>query len=122
MLQVGCGTPGEGVGFFCPLVCVLAMNFGLNRFSAPTIQAMFWGLCVAYGLSFASIFLVFTGESIARVFFISASAFAGLSLYGYTTSPDLSAMGSFLIIVLFSLRFATGVNIVTCQYALQFAL
>src|SRR3546814_4122093 len=122
MLQVIFGTPLKWVVIFSPLVFVLAMNFGLNRFSATTIQAMFWGLCVAYGLSFASIFLVFTGESIARVFFISAGAFAGLSLYGYTTSRDLSAMGSFLIMGMFGLILATAVNMFLGSDALQFAI
>src|SRR3546814_6529231 len=98
------------------------MNFGLNRLSATTIQAMFWGVGVAYGLSFASIFLVFTGESIERVFFISAGAFAGLSLYGYTTSRDLSAMGSFLIMGMFGLILATVVNMFLGSDALQFAI
>lgn len=122
MLQLIFGTPLKWVVMFSPLVFVLAMNFGLNRFSATAIQAMFWGLCIAYGLSLATIFLVFTGESIARVFFISAGAFAGLSLYGYTTGRDLSAMGSFLIMGVFGLLLATVVNIFMQSDALQFAI
>jgi FtsH-binding integral membrane protein len=110
MLQLIFGTPLKWVVILSPLAFVLAMNFGLQRFSATAIQAMFWGLCVAYGLSFASIFLVFTGESIARVFFISAGAFAALSLYGYTTKRDLSPIGSFLIMGMFGLIIATVVN------------
>src|SRR3546814_14428615 len=94
MLQVIFGTPLKWVVIFSPLVFVLAMNFGLNRFSATTIQAMFWGLCVASVLSFASIFLVFTGECISRVFFISPVAFAGLTLHAPLTRPPLSAPGS----------------------------
>ncbi|MFN4089630.1 MAG: Bax inhibitor-1 family protein [Alphaproteobacteria bacterium] len=122
MLQVIFGTPLKWVVMFSPLVFVLAMNFGLNRFSATTIQAMFWGLCICYGLSFATIFLVFTGESIARVFFISAGAFAGLSLYGYTTGRDLSGMGSFLIMGVIGLLIATVVNIFMASPALHFAI
>lgn len=122
MLQAIFGTPLKWVVMFSPLVFVLAMNFGLNRFSATAIQAMFWGLCICYGLSFATIFLVFTGESIARVFFISAGAFAGLSLYGYTTGRDLSGMGSFLIMGVFGLLLATIVNIFMASDALQFAI
>ena len=122
MLQLIFGTPLKWVVMLSPLAFVLAMNFGLQRFSATAIQAMFWGLCVAYGLSFASIFLVFTGESIARVFFISAGAFAALSLYGYTTKRDLSPIGSFLIMGMFGLIIATVVNMFIGSDAMQFAI
>ena len=122
MLQLIFGTPLKWVVILSPLAFVLAMNFGLNRFSPTTIQAMFWGLCIAYGLSFASIFLVFTGESIARVFFISAGAFAALSLYGYTTKRDLSPIGSFLIMGMFGLIIATVVNMFIGSDAMQFAI
>jgi FtsH-binding integral membrane protein len=122
MLQLIFGTPLKWVVILSPLAFVLAMNFGLQRFSATAIQAMFWGLCVAYGLSFASIFLVFTGESIARVFFISAGAFAALSLYGYTTKRDLSPIGSFLIMGMFGLIIATVVNMFIGSDAMQFAI
>ena len=122
MLQLIFGTPLKWVVILSPLAFVLAMNFGLQRFSATAIQAMFWGLCVAYGLSFASIFLVFTGESIARVFFISAGAFTALSLYGYTTKRDLSPIGSFLIMGMFGLIIATVVNMFIGSDAMQFAI
>ena len=122
MLQLIFGTPLKWVVILSPLAFVFAMNLGLNRFSATAIQAMFWGLCVAYGLSFASIFLIYTGESIARVFFISAGAFAALSLYGYTTKRDLSPIGSFLIMGMFGLIIATVVNMFVGSDAMQFAI
>ena len=61
------------------------MSFGANRMQTPTLQALFWGFCVVMGLSLSTIFLVYTGASIAATFFATAGAFAGLSLFGYTT-------------------------------------
>ena len=83
-----------------PLAIVFAMSFGRNKFSTGTLQAMFWGFAVLMGLSLSTIFLVYTGASIAVTFFATAGAFAGLSLFGYTTKKDISAWGSFLILSL----------------------
>ena len=80
-----------------PLAIVIAMSFGANRFSKGTLQMMFWGFSILMGLSLSSVFLVYTGPSIATTFFATAAAFAGLSLFGYTTKKDMSGMGSFLI-------------------------
>ncbi|MFA9275988.1 MAG: Bax inhibitor-1 family protein [Candidatus Aquirickettsiella gammari] len=80
-----------------PLAIVFAMSFGANRFSKTTLQAMFWTFAVLMGLSLSTIFLRFTGGSIAVTFFATAAAFAGLSLFGYTTQKSLSGWGTFLI-------------------------
>ena len=80
-----------------PLAIVFAMSFGANRFSKTTLQAMFWAFATLMGLSLSTIFLRFTGGSIAVTFFATAAAFAGLSLWGYTTQKSLSGWGSFLI-------------------------
>ncbi|WP_427969477.1 Bax inhibitor-1/YccA family protein, partial [Altererythrobacter sp.] len=80
-----------------PLAIVFAMSFGANKFSKTTLQAMFWVFATLMGLSLSTIFLVYTGGSIAATFFATAAAFAGLSLWGYTTKKDISAWGSFLI-------------------------
>lgn len=93
-----------------PLAIVLAMSFGRNRFSTPTLQAMFWGFCVLMGLSLSSIFLIYTGGSIAQTFFATAGAFAGLSLWGYTTKKDISGWGSFLIMGVIGLIIASLLN------------
>jgi len=74
------------------------------------------------GLSLSSIFLVYTQQSITQVFFISAAAFAALSLYGYTTKRSLSAMGSFLIMGLFGLIIASLVNLFMQSSAMEFAI
>lgn len=94
-----------------PLGFVLAMSFGLNRMSQGTLQALFWSFAIVMGLSMSTIFLVFTGESIATTFFATAGAFAGLSLYGYTTKKDLSGFGTFLIMGLFGLIIASLLNL-----------
>ena len=94
-----------------PLAIVLAMSFGANRFSTGTLQAMFWAYAVLMGLSLSTIFLVYTGGSIAVAFFATAGGFAGLSLFGYTTEKDLSGFGSFLIMGVVGLIFASLLNL-----------
>ena len=93
-----------------PLAIVFAMSFGANRFSKTTLQMMFWGFAALMGLSLSTIFLVFTGGSIAVTFFATAAAFAGLSLFGYTTQKSLSGMGTFLIMGVIGLIIASIVN------------
>ena len=90
--------------------------------SATTAQALFWIFCAVMGLSLASIFLVFTGTSIARTFFIAAAMFGATSLYGYTTKRDLSQFGSFLIMGLIGVVIASLVNLFLASSALQFAI
>ena len=80
-----------------PLAFVFAMSFGVNKFSRGTLQIMFWAFATVMGLSLSTIFLVYTGESIAATFFATAGAFAGLSLFGYTTKKNLQGMGTFLV-------------------------
>ena len=93
-----------------PLAIVLVMSFGQGKFSTPALQAMFWGFAVLMGLSLSTIFLVYTGGSIAATFFATAGAFAGLSLFGYTTKKDMSAFGTFLIMGVVGLIVASLLN------------
>jgi len=93
-----------------PLAIVFAMSFGANRFSTVTLQAMFWGFAALMGLSLSTVFLVYTGGSIAATFFATAAAFAGLSLWGYTTKKDLSGFGSFLVMGVVGLIIASLLN------------
>jgi uncharacterized protein len=90
--------------------------------SGSAAQTMFWAFCAVMGLSLASIFLVFTGASIARTFFIAAAMFGATSLYGYTTRTDLTKFGSFLIMGLIGLLIASLVNLFLGSSALQFAV
>ncbi len=94
-----------------PMAIVFGMSFGMNRMSTGTLQILFWAFAVLMGLSMSTIFLIYTGTSIALTFFSTAAAFAGLSLYGYTTGKDLSGMGSFLIMGVVGLLVASILNI-----------
>lgn len=105
-----------------PLAIVFAMSFGQGKFSAATLQLMFWGFATLMGLSMSTIFLVYTGESIATTFFATAAAFAGLSLFGYTTKKDLSGWGSFLIMGVVGLLVAMLLNIWLQSSMLSFAI
>jgi FtsH-binding integral membrane protein len=96
---------------FAPLAVVFAMSFGQSRMSTSTMQILFWAFAVLMGLSLSTIFLVYSGTSIAGAFFATASGFAALSLYGYTTKKDLSALGTFLIIGLVGLIVASLINL-----------
>lgn len=93
-----------------PLGFILAMNFGLNKMSTGTLQVLFWSFAIVMGLSLSTIFLVYTGQSIATTFFATAGAFAGLSLFGYTTKKDLSGFGTFLVMGVFGLIIAMVLN------------
>ncbi|MFZ4746077.1 MAG: Bax inhibitor-1/YccA family protein, partial [Sphingomonas sp.] len=90
--------------------------------STAAAQGVYWAFTVVMGLSMASIFLVYTGPSIATTFFATAAAFAGLSLYGYTTKRDLSAFGTFLIMGVVGLLVAMVINIFVQSTALQMAI
>ena len=113
------GTPLKWLLMLAPLGFVMVMSFGFNRLSKPALQALFWGFAVVMGLSFSSIFLVYSGESIARTFFVTAASFAALSLWGYTTKKDLTGMGSFLIMGVVGLFLASLVNIFLGSSTLQ---
>ena len=112
-------TPLRWVLMFAPLGFIMVMSFGMNKLSTSALQAMFFAFAAVMGLSMASIFLVFSGESIARTFFVTAASFAGLSLFGYTTKKDLTGMGSFLIMGVVGLLLASVVNIFLGSSTLQ---
>jgi uncharacterized protein len=105
------GGPLAWIIILSPLGFILAMNFGLQRFSTATIQLMFWAFATLMGLSLSTIFLVYTGSSIALTFFATSAAFASLSLYGYTTQRDLSGLGTFLIMGVVGLIVAMLLNL-----------
>jgi FtsH-binding integral membrane protein len=115
-------SPLKWVVIFAPLALVFFLSFRLASLQPATARILFLAYAALVGLSLSSIFLVFTGASITRVFFITAASFGALSLYGYTTKRNLSAMGSFLIMGLFGLIIAMVVNIFLASSALQFAI
>ncbi|MBT2186868.1 Bax inhibitor-1/YccA family protein [Sphingobium nicotianae] len=107
---------------FAPLVFVMVLSFGINRLQTSTAQMLYWAYAIVMGLSLASIFLVYTGESIATTFFATAAAFAGLSLYGYTTKRDLSAFGTFFIMGVVGILVASLINLFLQSSALMLAI
>jgi FtsH-binding integral membrane protein len=116
------GTPLIWLVMLAPLGFVLALSFGIERIGTGTAQLLFWAFAAVMGLSLAGIFLVFTGASIARVFFIAAAMFAATSLYGYTTGSDLTRFGSFLFMGLVGIVIAGLVNLFVGSSAIQFAI
>jgi uncharacterized protein len=109
---VGRGLTGFGwIVTLSPLAFIMVMNFGINRLSTFALQACFWGFATVMGLSMSTIFLAYTEASIAQTFFATAAAFAGLSLWGYTTKKDLSGFGTFLIMGVVGLLVASIINI-----------
>ncbi|KIN64317.1 Integral membrane protein [Sulfitobacter noctilucicola] len=115
-------SPLKWVVMFAPLAFVFGFGAAINRMSAATAQTVFYVFAAVMGVSISSIFLVFTGYSIAQIFLITSIAFAGLSLYGYTTKKDISGWGSFLIMGVIGLIVASVVNIFLGSPALMFAI
>jgi len=87
-----------------------------------TAMALFWIYAAVMGLSLGGIFLLYTGTSIARVFFITAATYGAMSLYGYTTKTDLSGFGSFLLMGLIGIIIASLVNLFIGSNTLQFVI
>jgi uncharacterized protein len=115
-------TPLIWLVMLAPLGFVLALSFGIQRMSAAAAMLLFWIYAAVMGLSLGSIFLVFTGTSIARVFFITAATYGAMSLYGYTTRTDLSRFGSFLMMGLIGIVIASLLNIFIGSNTLQFVI
>ncbi len=115
-------SPLKWVVIFAPLLFVFAFSATINRMQPATARLVFLAYAATMGLSLSSVFLVFTGESIARTFFVTSAAFAGLSLWGYTTKRDISGWGSFLMMGVIGLILASIVNIFLGSTALQFAV
>ena len=105
-----------------PLGFILALSFGVNRFSYGTLQMLFWSFAAVMGLSLSSIFLVYSQSSITQVFLITGIMFTSMSLYGYTTKKDLTRMGSFLFMGLIGIIIASVVNLFVGGSALSWAI
>ncbi|ARQ60294.1 UNVERIFIED_ORG: hypothetical protein GGE64_003350 [Rhizobium etli] len=115
-------SPLKWVVILAPLALVFFLSFRIHRMSVSAAQTTFAIYAALVGLSLSSIFLIYTGQSVVQTFFVTAASFGALSLYGYTTKRDLSAMGSFLIMGLFGLIIASIVNIFLASSAMQFAI
>jgi FtsH-binding integral membrane protein len=110
------------IAFLAPLALVFVFSFGIHRMSVGTAQALFWVYAALMGVSLSPILLLYTGASVSRTFFITAATFGAMSLWGYTTSRDLSGMGRFLIMGVIGIIIATIVNIFIGSTAIDFAI
>ena len=115
-------TPLGLIAMFAPLALVFILGFGINRISAGTAQALYWVYAGLIGVQFSTLFLVYTGASIAQTFFATAAAFLGLSLWGYTTKRDLSGFGTFLIMGVVGIFVALLINMVLRSPAFDLAI
>lgn len=113
------GNPLMYVLIFAPFLLVMFLSFRIESLSASTARLLFFVYAALLGASLSTIFAVYTGTSITRTFFVSAASFGALSLWGYTTQRDLSAMGSFLIMGLFGIVIASLVNLFIASTMLQ---
>jgi len=116
------GSPLKWVVMLAPLGFVFYLSAKINKMSVSSAQITFWIFSAIMGLSLASIFIVYTQASIARVFFISSGTFAAMSLYGYTTKKDLTKLGGFLFMGLIGIIIASIVNLFFQSSALHFAI
>ena len=116
------GSPLKWVVMLAPLGFVFYLSAKINKMSVSSAQITFWIFSAIMGLSLASIFIVYTQASIARVFFISSGTFAAMSLYGYTTKKDLTKLGGLLFMGLIGIIIASLVNLFFQSSALHFAI
>jgi len=116
------GSPLKWLVMLAPIGFVFAISGGAQRFSESTLKVLYWAFAAVMGMSLSTIFLIYTGASIATTFFATAAAFAGLSLYGYTTKKDLSGFGTFLIMGLVGILIASLVNLFVGSSMLQLAI
>jgi uncharacterized protein len=122
LMQAIYGTPLQWVVMLAPLGIVILLSAKIQSMKATTAQAVFWLFAGLMGLSLSYIFLAYTGESVTRVFFITAGTFAGMSLYGYTTKRDLTGFRSFLMMGLIGIILASLVNMFLQSSAMQFVI
>ena len=122
LMQAIFGTPLQWLVMLSPFAFILVLSFGINRLRPATAQLLFWAFAGVMGLSLSSIFIVYTGTSVARVFFITASVFGAMSLYGYTTKKSLASWGAFLFMGLIGILIAMVVNIFLASSALHFII
>ena len=113
-------SPLKWVVMLAPLGFVFYLSARLHKMSLSSAQITFWIFSAIMGLSLASIFIVYTQASIARVFFISSGTFAAMSLYGYTTKKDLTKLGGFLFMGLIGIIIASLVNLFFQSSAMSF--
>ncbi|WP_321501157.1 Bax inhibitor-1/YccA family protein [Breoghania sp.] len=115
-------SPLKWLVILAPLAMVFFLSFRVHKMSVGAAQSTFWIYAALVGISLSSILMVYTHQSVARVFFITAASFGGLSLFGYVTKKDLSGWGSFLFMGLIGIIIASLVNMFIGSSAMQFAI
>jgi len=120
--QLVFGSPLQYVVMFAPFALVMYLSFSIQSMPAGRARAVFYIYAALMGLSLSTILFAYTGSSVARAFFITAGAFGALSIYGYSTKRDLSAMGAFLIVGVFGLILAMIVNLFVASAGLEFMI
>ena len=115
-------SPIKWLVMLAPLGMVFWLSARVNKMKPETARNVFYAFAAVMGISLSSILLVFTGESVVRVFFLTAASFSALSIYGYSTQRNLTGMGSFLIMGLVGLILASIVNIFVASSAMQFII
>jgi FtsH-binding integral membrane protein len=115
-------SPLKWVIILAPLALVFGLNFGIARLRPAVAQLLFWLYAALIGVSLGSVFMIYTHTSVARVFFITAASFGALSLWGYTTQRNLTAIGSFLLMGLFGIVIAGLVNLFLASSVLQWVV
>jgi FtsH-binding integral membrane protein len=115
-------SPVKWAIILAPLVLAFSLSFGIERMRPAVAQLLFWLYALLIGVSFGSVFMIYTHTSVGRVFFITATSFFALSLWGYTTRRDLSGAGSFLTMGLFGIIIAVTVNFFLASSALQWVI
>jgi FtsH-binding integral membrane protein len=117
------GLTGLGwIALLAPLGLVMALSWGIQRMSLRAAQAVFWFYAALMGVSLAPVLLVYTGTSVAQVFFITAATFGAMSLWGYTTKSDLTGFGSFLFMGLIGIVIASVVNVFVLSSIMSFVI
>ena len=107
---------------FAPLVAIFAISFNMHKVSYSTAQMMLHGFAALMGLSFATIFVVYTGMSIITAFLGAAILFLTMSIYGYVTKKDLTSIGQFMFVGLIAIIIASVVNIFIGSTVMQMAI
>ncbi len=119
--QIGMSMLGW-IALLAPIGLVFFMSFKIASLQASTAQAIFWGYAALMGIGLSPLLMIYTGASVARVFFITAATFGAMSLYGYTTKRDLSGWGSFLFMGLIGIIIASLVNIFIASSMMSFII
>jgi len=117
------GYTGLGmIAMFAPLGLLFFAMFAMRNASVQATQMLYWAFVALQGIGLAVVLQIYTGESVARAFFVTAAAFGGLSIYGYTTNRNLSAFGSFLIMGVVGLIIAMIVNMFMASAMMSFVI